>query len=175
MLPHITRFELVCCQIRAIMSSDLGTVFKICYDTVLQPHCISNEVMAQAYFPFCHDESLSFRLWVIRVDLALALRVGWLHYCRYRWARVPHAKHLRCVCRGFRYLFICDMSLLLACIVLVSSGCTFTHFSFSVPSSSALLPSCLLCCTCFFDRCIFSPPPNCGSSKGEIVTNPSVA
>lgn len=40
------------------MSSDLGTVFKICHDTVLQPHCISNEVMAQAYFPFCHDESL---------------------------------------------------------------------------------------------------------------------
>lgn len=86
------------------------------------------------------------------VDLALALHGGWLHYCQYRWAkaRVPHAKHLRSVCRGFRYLFICDMSLLLACIVLVSSGCTFTRLSFSVPSSSALLPACLLCCTLFF-------------------------
>lgn len=119
---------------------------------MLQPHCISNEVMAQAFFSFCHDESRSFRLWVIRCRPGTGPSWGWLHYCQYQWAkaRVPHAKHLRSVCRGFRYLFICDMSLLLACIVLVSSGCTFTRLSFSVPSSSALLPTCLLCCTLFF-------------------------
>lgn len=115
------------------MLSDLCAVFERRVITVLQPHCIFNEVMAQAFFSFCPSESRSFRLWVIccRPDTGLWCRLATLSSLLIGQGKGTSCKALRSTCRGFRYLFICDMSLLLACIVLVPSGCTL-HISLSL-------------------------------------------
>lgn len=108
------------------MWSEVCTVSWGTCDTVLQPHCISNKVMAQAFFSSCHNESCSFRLWVIcyRPGNGPSCGLATLLSIPVGQGKGTSCKALGYVCRGFRYLFICDMSLLLACIVLVPSGCT---------------------------------------------------